>query len=99
MTLLPVLYMTADFDRPDPLPEQARFINEVDSFVSLFTSLRSRESGNMKTGLAFHSLRAVPEQGLHEVLKLLAEEDIGCPIHIHIAETLKEVEACRIFMA
>ena len=97
LTLLPVLYMTADFDRPDPLPEQARFINEVESFVSLFTSLRSRESGNMKTGLAFHSLRAVPEQGLREVLRLFAEEDIDCPIHIHIAETLKEVEACKDF--
>lgn len=97
LTLLPVLYMTADFDRPDPLPEQARFINDMDSFVSLFTSLRSRESDNMKTGMAFHSLRAVPEQSLHEVLGLFAEEDIDSPIHIHVAETLKEVEACRNF--
>ncbi len=97
LTLLPVLYMTADFDRPDPLPEQARFINDTDSFVSLFASLRSKQSGNMKTGVAFHSLRAAPEQSLHEVLRLLAEENIDCPIHIHIAETLGEVEACRRF--
>ena len=97
MTLLPVLYMTADFDRPDPLPEQARFINDPDGFLSLFTMLRSRESGNIRTGIAFHSLRTVPEQGLHEVLKLFAGEDIDCPIHIHIAETLKEVEACKEF--
>ena len=97
MTLLPVLYMTADFDRPDPLPEQARFINDPDGFLSLFTMLRSRESSSIRTGIAFHSLRAVPEQGLREVLKLFAGEDIDCPIHIHIAETLKEVEACRNF--
>ena len=97
LTLLPVLYMTADFDRPDPLPEQARFVNDPDSFISLFASLRNREGSNMKVGIAFHSLRAVPEQGLHEVLKRLAEEDIDCPIHIHIAETLKEVEACKDF--
>ena len=97
LTLLPVLYMTADFDRPDPLPEQARFVNDPDSFYSLFTMLRGRENSNVRMGIAFHSLRAVPEQSLHEVLKLFAEEDIDCPIHIHIAETLKEVEACRDF--
>ena len=97
LTLLPVLYMTADFSRPDPLPEQARFINDPDSFLSLFAALRSRKSNNLKTGIAFHSLRAVPEQSLHDVLRLLAEEHIYCPIHIHIAETLKEVEACKGF--
>ena len=97
LTLLPVLYMTADFDRPEPLPEQARFINDMDSFLSLFAYLRSRESGNTKTGIAFHSLRAVPERSLSEVLRIFAEEDIECPIHIHIAETLKEVEACKGF--
>ena len=58
LTLLPVLYMTADFDRPEPLPEQARFVNDVDSFLSLLACLRGRQSGNMKTGAAFHSLRA-----------------------------------------
>lgn len=97
LTLLPVLYMTADFDRPEPLPEQARFANDPDSFISLFTSLRNREASNMKVGMAFHSLRAVPEQGLRDVLNLFAEEDIDCPIHIHIAETPGEVEACKDF--
>ena len=97
LTLLPVLYMTADFDRPEPLPEQARFINDMDSYLSLVTSLRSRERSKTKTGIAFHSLRAVPEWSLREALKIFAEEDIDCPIHIHIAETLKEVEACKGF--
>ena len=97
LTLLPVLYMTADFDRPESLPEQARFINDPDGFFSLFSKLKGRENSNVKMGIAFHSLRAVPERSLHEVLKLLAGEGIDCPIHIHIAETLKEVEACRNF--
>ena len=97
LTLLPVLYMTADFDRPEPLPEQARFIHDTDSFLSLFARLRGRQADNMKTGVAFHSLRAVPERSLLEVLRLLAEEDIHCPIHIHVAETRKEVEDCTGF--
>ena len=97
LTLLPVLYMTADFDRPEPLPEQARFINDVDGFLSLLACLRGRQGGNMKTGVAFHSLRAVPGRSLLEVLRILTEEDIDCPIHIHIAETRKEVEACTGF--
>ena len=97
LTLLPVLYMTADFDSPEPLPEQARFINDLDGFFSLYTALRSRENGNMKTGIAFHSLRAVPAQAIRGALKILSEEQIDCPVHIHIAETLKEVEACISF--
>ena len=97
LTLLPVLYMTADFDRPEPLPEQARFINDVDSFLSLLACLRGRQGGNMNMGAAFHSLRAVPGRSLLEVLRILTEEDIDCPIHIHIAETRKEVEACTGF--
>lgn len=97
LTLLPVLYMTADFDRPEPLPEQARFVNDMDRFLSLFAGLRDRQDDNVKTGVAFHSLRAVPERSLLEVLRILTEEDIDCPIHIHIAETRKEVEACTGF--
>ena len=100
LTLLPVLYMTADFDRPDPLPEQARFVNDADGFVSLFSQLKGRENSNVRMGIAFHSLRAVPERRMHEVLKLLAGEGIDCPIHIHIAETLQGSRSLQgVFMA
>ncbi len=98
LTLLPVLYMTAGFDTPEPLPEQARFIHDLDGFLSLFTCLRSRENGNVKTGMAFHSLRAVPAATMREALRVVVEEEnIECPIHIHIAETVQEVEACKGF--
>ena len=80
------------------MPEQARFINDVDGYLSLLADLRGRQGGNMKTGAAFHSLRAVPERSLLEVLRVLTEEDIDCPIHIHIAETRKEVEASTGFL-
>ena len=98
LTLLPVLYMAADFDGSEPLPEQARFINDIDGFFSLFARLREKQGGNTKTGVAFHSLRAVPGQALLEALRLLTGEDIGCPIHIHVAETRKEVEALYRFL-
>ena len=94
LTLLPALYMTADFDEPEPAPRQVRFINDMESFFSLFERLRNKENDNIKTGIAFHSLRAVPARRLRETLKMLADERIDCPIHIHIAETLKEVETC-----
>jgi formimidoylglutamate deiminase len=48
-----------------------------------------------RTGIAFHSLRAVPLANLHEVSRRLREIDAGLPIHIHVAEQVLEVKACQ----
>ena len=45
---------------------------------------------NQHVGVAFHSLRAVPEQALKKVL----EQKLSGPTHIHISEQLQEVNEC-----
>jgi formimidoylglutamate deiminase len=48
-----------------------------------------------RTGAAFHSLRAVPYENLVETALALREIDASMPVHIHVAEQLREVQACR----
>ncbi|MHB1058788.1 MAG: amidohydrolase family protein, partial [Rhodanobacter sp.] len=55
-------------------------------------SLRRHEGEDLRVGIALHSLRAVPEQALREVLAA-GPAQTG-PIHIHIAEQIGEVQDC-----
>lgn len=91
--LLPVLYQTGGFGRPAGI-EQARFVHErVEDYLRLLESLR----GRVALGIAPHSLRAVPPErlaGLVDASRALLGPTL--PIHIHIAEQVAEVEACRI---
>ncbi|HET7931429.1 MAG TPA: formimidoylglutamate deiminase [Rhodanobacteraceae bacterium] len=90
LTLLPVLYMTGGFDGRPLNARQRRFGLTVEAFLRLLESLRKQESARVRVGIALHSLRAVPEAALREVLASpLARE---CPIHIHIAEQIGEVQ-------
>jgi formimidoylglutamate deiminase len=92
LTLLPVFYAHAGFGGRDPEPGQRRFINSIDGFARLMEASRrlmvGRESAVI--GLAPHSLRAVT---LGELEALLAVGVSG-PVHIHIAEQVREVEDC-----
>lgn len=92
LTLLPVLYMTGGFDGRPLVARQRRFGHRVDEYLRLLESLRRHESDTVRIGVAFHSLRAVPIEAMHEVLAsgLLAD----CPLHIHIAEQIGEVQDC-----
>jgi formimidoylglutamate deiminase len=47
-----------------------------------------------RTGVAFHSLRAVPLDILRAVTQRLRQIDPTMPLHIHVAEQLLEVQAC-----
>ncbi|HEX5354456.1 MAG TPA: formimidoylglutamate deiminase [Rhodanobacteraceae bacterium] len=92
LTLLPVLYMTGGFDGRPLSGRQRRFGLSVDAYLRLVESLRALESPGLCVGMALHSLRAVPEAAMNEVLgSPLAQ---GCPIHIHIAEQIGEVQDC-----
>lgn len=65
LTLLPVLYSYAGFGAQPPSVGQRRFINDSDSYLNMYESLTSRLASEpmQRTGLCFHSLRAVtPEQ-------------------------------------
>ncbi|MDQ0456359.1 formimidoylglutamate deiminase [Rhizobium paknamense] len=92
LTLLPVFYAHSGFGGAAPTAGQRRFINSVDSFTTLITRCRDllADMPSARLGIAPHSLRAVTPQELIEILPL-AEKG---PIHIHVAEQMKEVEDC-----
>jgi len=92
MTLLPVLYMSGGFDGRPLAPRQRRFGHVVEDYLRLLQTLRGHENDHLRTGIALHSLRAVPEAALREVLASELAKD--GPIHIHIAEQIGEVQDC-----
>ena len=91
MTLLPVLYMTGGFDGRALSLRQQRFGHDTENFLRLLQILRAEENDLLRIGCAFHSLRAVPEAAMREVLAALPPES---PLHIHIAEQIGEVQDC-----
>ena len=96
LTLLPVFYAHAGFGGTPPGPGQRRFVSTLDGFARLMEASRATLAHLPSTlpparlGVAPHSLRAVTLDELAALLPL-AE---GGPIHIHVAEQVKEVEDC-----
>ena len=90
LTLLPVLYMRGGFDGRALAERQRRFGHTVESFLKLLQSLHTQQDAQLNVGVAFHSLRAVPEAAMCEVLDALG--DAPLPIHLHIAEQIGEVQ-------
>ncbi|MET0526886.1 MAG: formimidoylglutamate deiminase [Microvirga sp.] len=92
LTLLPVFYAQGGFGGAAPTEGQRRFINDVSGFARLVEGVRKAVSGldDAVVGIAPHSLRAVTPESLAEVLTM---HPAG-PIHIHVAEQMKEVEDC-----
>lgn len=91
MTLLPVYYESAGFGRQPIADNQRRFYNTRERFFDLVTQLEGERDALISLGVAPHSLRAVPLDGLAEVACALPPRR---PIHIHIAEQRREVEEC-----
>ncbi len=95
LTLLPVLYQTSGFGGLSPNEGQRRFIRSTDSMLRLLERLKPLcDAQGARLGLAPHSLRAVPPDGLREALAGLDAIDASAPVHIHIAEQTKEVDDC-----
>lgn len=92
LTLLPVFYAHAGFSGSPPNAGQRRFVTDIDAFQRLHdASVRAVSSlPDAVIGVAPHSLRAVTAEEL-TALVAFAEER---PIHIHIAEQIREVEDC-----
>lgn len=92
LTLLPVFYAHSGFGGLAPNPAQRRFLHDVDGFASLLEASRKAVSGleDAIVGVAPHSLRAVTKEELVKVEQLAGR----APIHIHVAEQVKEVEDC-----
>src|SRR5579883_1367130 len=98
LTLLPTLYQTSDFGAKPLRPDQARFFLETEAFVAAITARHGARGSSparlQRIGAAFHSLRAVPPESLQAAARALRALDAALPIHIHVAEQVKEVEAC-----
>jgi formimidoylglutamate deiminase len=92
LTLLPVFYAHSGFGGQVPNAGQARFIHDLEGFQALLDGSRRHVGGldDAVVGVAPHSLRAVTEQELTALIPMAQ----GAPIHIHIAEQVKEVEDC-----
>ena len=92
LTLLPVFYAHSGFGGAAPVEGQRRFINDVDGFARLMERagpiVARLPQGRL--GIAPHSLRAATPAELAAILPLAA----GGPVHIHVAEQVKEVEDC-----
>jgi formiminoglutamate deiminase len=92
LTLLPVLYAHADFGGAAPLEAQRRLTNSHDQFAAILEAssraIAPLDGGVL--GVAPHSLRAVTPDELDRLLTLSPRG----PVHIHIAEQTREVEAC-----
>ncbi|KFX19362.1 formimidoylglutamate deiminase [Pectobacterium betavasculorum] len=93
LTLLPVLYSYSSFGGQPASSKQHRFINDTDRYLGLYDRISSQLANNpmQRTGLCFHSLRAVTPDQMRTVLDCHPQKQ---PIHIHIAEQQKEVNDC-----
>ena len=103
LTFLPTLYQCSDFGGRPLKPEQSRFASDTESFLRavedrIGAERRAQAAGGapraQRTGVAFHSLRAVPIDTLRGAALSLRKIDPGMPLHIHVAEQVLEVKAC-----
>ena len=89
-TLLPVLYSYSGFGSQPASDGQRRFIQQTDAYLQQQQRVAqwSRNKPLLNHGICFHSLRAVSEAQMREVL---AASPRDLPVHIHVAEQEKEV--------
>ena len=92
LTLLPMFYAHSGFGGAAPAARQQRFVNDPERFARLLEASRAvvRALPGATVGVAPHSLRAVTPAQLAAVLELAR----GGPVHIHVAEQVREVEDC-----
>lgn len=92
LTLLPVFYACAGFGGRPPTEAQRRFVSGIDLYARILEESRSALGAlpDGVLGAAPHSLRAVaPDQ-----LAMLVDLCPSGPVHIHVAEQMREVEDC-----
>jgi formimidoylglutamate deiminase len=92
--LLPTLYQQGNFDGRPLGAAQQRFHHETDEFLRLVESLASEDDDRNRTGIALHSLRAVPSTALQSIVSAVRDHRRVLPVHIHIAEQQREVDDC-----
>ncbi len=96
LTHLPVLYAAGGFGGAPTGLSQRRFVNDLDGCFRIVERVAeaAKDAADLRVGIAPHSLRAVPPALLADAVARLDALLPGAPIHIHIAEQVKEVEEC-----
>ncbi len=96
LTLLPVLYNAGGFGGAEVGGAQRRFANDAAGLLRIVEAMQARHRADrdFRLGIAPHSLRAAPPASLGEALAGLDAIDRTAPVHIHIAEQIREVEEC-----
>jgi formiminoglutamate deiminase len=92
LTLLPTFYAHGGFGGSEPSARQLRFVTDLERFARIVESSRKavRLLAGANVGVAPHSLRAVTSEELPSVVALAS----GGPVHIHVAEQVREVDDC-----
>jgi formimidoylglutamate deiminase len=91
LTLLPVQYQFGGCDRSGLGAGQIRFGNDPEQYLRLLEESNAALSalpGDTVLGVAPHSLRAVAPEDLKRAATLVPNG----PVHLHLAEQIKEVE-------
>jgi formiminoglutamate deiminase len=90
LTLLPVLYRFGNFGDAPPVYGQRRFVNDRDAYLRLIeaSEIALKPLPDARLGVAPHSLRAVALDDLDWIASLRPD----MPVHIHVAEQMREVE-------
>jgi formimidoylglutamate deiminase len=93
VTILPTLYRYGGFGGQEPSTGQRRFLNGAERFLRIYSALQTESRGHRlrRVGISPHSFRAVTAELLGEVLNGI---DPASPVHVHVAEQVKEVEDC-----
>lgn len=91
ISMLPVLYSYADFKQLPLREDQRRFNTNVEQILNIISALDGQRNAQVEIGVAPHSLRAASTDQIRE---LVIGMPAGRPIHIHIAEQMREVNAC-----
>jgi formiminoglutamate deiminase len=96
LTLLPCFYAHGEAGGAPPSPGQRRFLSDRDGFARLWAASLGAIAPLEGAGIGFapHSLRAATVEEIRDLLPLAA----GRPVHIHVSEQVREVEACRAIL-
>jgi formimidoylglutamate deiminase len=93
LTLLPTLYMRSGFGAKGLRDDQCRFASTPQSVLRIAETVAPQHGGDggLAVGVAIHSLRAVDESALRD---LVQASGAAMPIHLHVAEQQLEVDDC-----
>jgi formiminoglutamate deiminase len=94
--LLPCLYQQGNFGGVGLSEAQKRFGYRTEDFMRMVETLVVGDTPTCSTGIALHSLRAVSAEALHTLAAFARRGARPLPLHIHVAEQVREVQECLV---